>query len=191
MKVKIITGCFLAVISISLLAGCASTKKMKTLEADNVISAVEVLNGKEPQGEQILMMGAGVIGCETAFDLARKGKKVTLCARMDLPELDINMVDHHNREMLVKMIEEEENITIMRGAIPIRLEDNGVVVEQNKEEIKIEMDSFVFAGRLFPINDLSESLKEETNVINIGDCVEAGTIMDAVWGGFNAVSALE
>ena len=79
----------------------------------------------------------------------------------------------------------------MRGAIPIRLGDNGVVVEQNKEEIKIEMDSLIFAGRLFPINDLSESLKEETNVINIGDCVEAGTIMDAVWGGFNAVSALE
>jgi 2-enoate reductase len=160
-------------------------------EADNVMSAIEVLNGKVPQGEQVLMMGAGVIGCETAFDLARKGKKVTLCARMDLPELDINMVDHHNREMLVKMLEEEENITIMRGAIPLRLENNSVIVEQNKEEKKIGMDSLVFAGRLFPINDLSESLKEETNVINIGDCVEAGTIMDAVWGGFNAVSALE
>ena len=160
-------------------------------DADNVLSAIEVLNGKEPQGEQVLMMGAGVIGCETAFDLARKGKKVTLCARMDLPELDINMIDHHNREMLVKMIEEEKNITIMRATIPVRLENNSVIAEQNKEEIKIEMDSLVFAGRLFPINDLSESLKEETNVINIGDCVEAGTIMDAVWGGFNAVSDLE
>ena len=63
--------------------------------------------------------------------------------------------------------------------------------EEDKEEKKIEMDSLVFAGRLFPINDLSELFKEETNVINIGDCIEAGTIMDAVWGGFNAVSALE
>jgi len=110
---------------------------------------------------------------------------------MDLPELDINMVDHNNREMLIEMLEEEKNITIMRGIIPTRLENGNVIAEQNKEEVKIEMDSLVFAGRLFPLKDLGEALKEETPVINVGDCVEAGTIMDAVWGGFNAVSALE
>ena len=100
-------------------------------------------------------------------------------------------VEHHNREMLIELLEAEKNITIMRGVIPTKLENGGVIAEQNKEEITIAMDSLVFAGRLFPVNDLGEALKEETNVINVGDCVEAGTIMDAVWGGFNAVSALE
>lgn len=44
MKVKILTGCFLAVISISFLAGCASTKKLKTLEADNVKMSEEKID---------------------------------------------------------------------------------------------------------------------------------------------------
>ena len=29
------------------------------------------------------------------------------------------------------------------------------------------------------------------NVMSIGDCREPGTIMDAVWGGFNAVREIE
>jgi hypothetical protein len=29
------------------------------------------------------------------------------------------------------------------------------------------------------------------NIISIGDCVKSGTIMDAVWGAFQAVRELE
>jgi hypothetical protein len=53
------------------------------------------------------------------------------------------------------------------------------------------MDSLVFAGRLFPDNDLGKSLGDMPNSISIGDCVKSGTIMDAVWGGFQAVREIE
>ena len=71
-------------------------------DGSNVLTMIQLLNGMEPQGERILIMGAGVIGCETALYLASQGKKVTLCARQDSAELDTDIIDIHNREMLLE-----------------------------------------------------------------------------------------
>jgi len=158
---------------------------------DNVLTVIQVLNGMEPRGERILIMGAGVIGCETALYLASQGKKVTLCARQDSAELDTDIIDIHNREMLLKMIREEKNIMVLRGTIPLRLDGDGVVADQQGVEKKIPMDSLVFAGRLFPQNELNTSLENRPHVLSIGDCKAPGTIMEAVWGGFNAVREIE
>jgi hypothetical protein len=67
------------------------------------------------------------------------------------------------------------------------MEDGVVKVDQNGAEKKIPVDSVVFAGRMTSQNELYESLKNTENVTPIGDCVEPGRIMDAVWGGFNTV----
>jgi 2-enoate reductase len=161
------------------------------IDGNSVLSTVQLLNGIEPHGERILIMGAGVIGCETALYLARRGRQVTLCARQDSPELDTDIMDIHNREMLLRMIREEKNITVLRGTIPLRLDGDCVVANQLGVEKKIPMDSLVFSGRLFSQNELSKSLEKIPQVISIGDCKEPGTIMEAVWGGFNAVREAE
>jgi 2-enoate reductase len=156
----------------------------------NVLSVIQVLNGMEPKGEKILIMGGGVIGCETGVYLARAGRQVTICARQDLEELDMDTVDHNNRFMLLNIIK-DAGITVLRGAIPVRLEKDGAVVMQQGAEKQIAMDSLVFAGRLFPDNDLGKSLGDMSNSISIGDCVKSGSIMDAVWGGFQALREIE
>jgi len=159
-------------------------------EADNVLTAIQVLSGMELKGERILIMGGGVIGCETGVYLARQGKQVTICARRDVDDLDMDTVDHNNRIMLLEMIK-NANINVFRGTIPVRLESDGVVAEQKGVEKKILMDSLVFAGRLFPKNELSKSLKDRDNVLSVGDCVKPGTIMDAVWGAFKTIREIE
>jgi 2-enoate reductase len=161
------------------------------IEGNNVLTTIQVLSGVEPAGEKILIMGAGVTGCETALYLARRGKQVTLCAREDSAELDTNIMDIHNREMLLRMIRKEKNITVLRGTIPLRLDGAGVVADQLGTEKSIPMDSLVFAGRMFSQNGLSRSFADNPTVMSIGDCREPGTIMDAVWGGFNTVREIE
>jgi 2-enoate reductase len=160
------------------------------LGGENVLTAVQVLNGSDPHGERVLIMGGGVIGCETGVYLARQGRKVTLCARQDLEELDMDTVDHNNRFMLLAMIK-DAGITVLRGTIPVRLEQNAAVAVRNGMEQKIAMDSLVFAGRLFPRSELWQSFENMPNVTRIGDCVESGTIMDAVWGAFKAVREID
>ena len=81
---------------------------------------------------------------------------------------------------------------MLSNTVPVRLEGGDVVADQNGVEKKISMDSLVFAGRLVPENDLGTSLESTTsNVFSVGDCVEPGRIMDAVWGGFNTVREIE
>ena len=53
------------------------------------------------------------------------------------------------------------------------------------------MDSLVFAGRQFPIDELAKELEGESNVITIGDCKKTGRIMDAVWDAYDAVREIE
>ncbi len=161
------------------------------IDGNNVLTTIQVLNGMGPRGERILIMGAGIIGCETALYLAHRGRQVTLCARQDAAELDTDIVDIHNREMLLKMLREEKNITVLRGTIPLRLDSDGVVADQQGIEKKIPMDSLVFAGRLFSQNELSKAFENTPRVLSIGDCAGPGTIMEAVWGGFNAVREIE
>jgi 2-enoate reductase len=80
-----------------------------------------------------------------------------------------------------------EDITVLSKTVPVKLEDGVVKVNQNGAEKKIPVDSVVFAGRMTSQNELYDSLKDTENVTPIGDCVEPGRIMDAVWGGFNTV----
>ena len=159
-------------------------------DGSNVLTAIQVLSGTEPKGKNILIMGGGVIGCETGVYLARKGKQVTLCAREDSDELDMDTVDHNNRFMLLNIIR-DAGITVLRATIPVKLENGGVVADQKGVQKNIAMDSLVFAGRLFPDNALGKSLEDMPHIISIGDCVKSGTIMDAVWGGFQAVREIK
>jgi 2-enoate reductase len=157
---------------------------------DNVLTVVQVLNGMEPQGERILVMGGGVIGCETALYLARQGRQVSISTRRDADALAADLFDENNRDMLLMMIK-DAGITVLSDTVPVWLEGGHVVADQNGIEKKIPMDSLVFSGRLFPQNELSASFEGKSNVFSVGDCVEPGRIMDAVWGGFTTVREIE
>ena len=158
--------------------------------SDRVLTVIQVLNGVEPQGEKILVMGGGVIGCETALYLARQGKQVTISTRRDANALAEDLYDHNNHDVLLMMIKAAE-ITVLSETIPVRVENDGVVVEQSGAEKKIPVDSLVFAGRMIPENDLSRSLEKMSTVFSVGDCVKPERIMESVWGGFKAVREIE
>ena len=156
----------------------------------NVLSVIDVLRGRDVEADRVLMMGAGVIGCETALYLALQGKQVVLCARNDSDELDISMVDMHNRTMLLRLIR-HPNISIHRAAIPFSFENGMVLAECGPETLSIPAESLVFAGRMFPVDALSSALQGHPTIFSVGDCCASGSIMDAVWGAFEAIRTLE
>jgi 2-enoate reductase len=155
-----------------------------------LLTVIQVLNGLEPRGEKILVMGGGVIGCETALYLARQGKQVTISTRRDEASLAEDLYDHNNREVLLMMIK-AAGINVLSEAVPVRLENSNVIVDQKGVENKITVDNLVFAGRMIPGNGLSKSLENASNVFSVGDCVEPARIMEAVWGAFKTVREIE
>jgi 2-enoate reductase len=146
----------------------------------------------DPRGERILVMGGGVIGCETALYLARQGKQVTISTRRDESGLADDLYDHNNHDVFLLMLKAAE-ITVLPEAVPKKVGSDGVVIEQSGAEKKIPVDSLVFSGRMLPDNELSKGLENVTSptIFSVGDCVTPERIMDAVWAAFNTVREIE
>jgi len=157
-----------------------------------VLKATDLLTGKATiQGSEIVVMGGGLVGCETAMYLARKGETITLTTRRGADKLGGDIKDRSNRKMLQQMIR-DANIQVMEHTVPVRIERDQVIVEQDGKELSIPADSLVFAGRLIPRDGLRKELENAGEQYNnrffsVGDSVEVGSIMTAVWDSFNAV----
>jgi len=178
----------------------ATGAEMEALPFDStgtvkVLTAIDLLTGMATtRGDRVVVMGGGLVGCETAVYLARQGVRVTLTTRRGADELGGDIVDRSNRKMLNQMIA-DAGIQVMAHTVPVRTEDHGVVAECDEQQIVIPADSLVFAGRLLPRSGLQKELGEfyedaENKVFSAGDCVEVGSIMHAVWGSFNAVRTI-
>ncbi len=158
---------------------------------DRVLTAIQVLNGMEPQGEQVLVMGGGIMGTETAVYLANLGRQVVISTRREADQLAVELFDHNNHAMLMQMVE-AAGIDVLPGTVPVKIDSDGVVADQNGVEKKIRADSLVFAGPLQSVNELTKALGNTAgNIFSVGDCVKPDRIMDAVWGGFKAVREIE
>ncbi len=160
-------------------------------KTERVLTAIQVLSGMEPQGQKVLVMGGGIMGTETALYLTRMGKQVTISTRRDADDLAMELFDHNNHAMLMNMVQDAK-IDVLPNTVPLRLNHDGVVAEQDGSEKKIQADSIVFAGPLQSLNDLSKALENSSGtVFSIGDCVKPDRIMDAVWSGFKTVREIE
>ncbi|HJP39553.1 MAG TPA: FAD-dependent oxidoreductase [Gammaproteobacteria bacterium] len=167
----------------------ASTATVKVLTAIDLLNDAAVI-----EGDRVVVMGGGLVGCETAVYLAQSGLQVTLTTRRSAEKLGGDIADRSNREMLIQMIA-DENIQVMDLTVPVGTAEQSVVVERDGQESSISTDNLVFAGRLMPCDGLMKELEafyanNAGSVFSAGDCVKVGSIMHAVWGSFNAVRTL-
>src|SRR5208283_1840028 len=55
--------------------GCQSVPKIPGIDCHNVVFAEDVLSGKTV-GQKVIIIGGGLVGCETAEYLVHKGKTI-------------------------------------------------------------------------------------------------------------------
>jgi len=129
----------------------------------------------------VVIVGGGMVGCELAVYLAQKGGKFTIIEM--LPRVLDDMVwVHANREMLLKMLE-ENGIAILTNTTLEEVTESGVrVADKNLNKREIPADTVIIATGLASQDNLYEALLEKVDeVYRIGDCVAPGKIIDAVW----------
>jgi len=171
------------------------TLPFESTETVKVMTAIDLLTGAaETEGDRIIVMGGGLVGCETAVHLAQRGAQVTLTTRRGRDKLGGDISDRSNRKMLVQMIA-DAGIQVMGHTVPVRTGNGCVVARCNERDIIIPADNLVFAGRLLPRDGLRRELEayyrnHPGHVFSAGDCVKVGSIMNAVWDSFNAVRTI-
>ncbi|QYK60377.1 FAD-dependent oxidoreductase [Paenibacillus sp. S25] len=163
----------------------SSPKTFSIGTSTKVYSAEEVLLGKKDPGASTVIVGGGLVGCETALWLADQGKKVTL---VEVQE-DILTVGgplcHANEDMLRDLVAYKD-IHLLTNAKIVDANDQEFVL-QNKdgEETILSADSAILAVGYTPQQSLYEDIQNEVSESYlIGDAKQVQNIMYAVWDAY-------
>ena len=147
-----------------------------------VVTAVDLLLGKQEAGKSVVVVGGGLIGCETALYLAQKGKKLTIVEMLDGVMLDMYSA---NRMHLLKLLADAD-VNILTETKCLEIRDNGITIaDKYGKRSTLEADTVVLAVGLKSNERLLEALKDKIpEVYAIGDCVEPRKVINAIWEGF-------
>ncbi|MGL6200953.1 MAG: FAD-dependent oxidoreductase [Lachnospiraceae bacterium] len=153
------------------------------MDKENVIVINNYYLEKEKCGETVVVIGGGLAGCEGAIHMAQEGKTVKLIEMR--PELapDANV---RHRPLLLKELENlVEVYTELRAS---KVTGKGVVcVNKEGEEVLIEGETVICAAGQRPNRThVEELLDAAPYIVEIGDCVKASTITNAVYQGYHA-----
>ena len=151
----------------------------------NVVSAWDALEGKCNTGNNILVIGGGAVGCETADFLAHPyDDRSPNVKRVTVVELTENiLVEDYtsNRSLLVRRMQ-EKGISIMTGVRVEEILEDGIRYSKNGEEGVLQgFDTIVSALGTQSNNDLTEVLGSlDIAVYTIGDAGKPGKMLQAI-----------
>lgn len=148
------------------------------INESGLIHAVDLLDGKASCGKNVLVVGGGMVGCETADFLGELGHKVTVIELRD--EVGADVISEH-RKLLMRNFEEYKIKTITEAKVSGFFEGGVSYILADGSEHRVEgFDSVVLAMGARNYDPLSEDVKKvvkETYVV--GDATRARRALDA------------
>lgn len=151
-------------------------------DSDKCTDAVKVLLGEKKTGQNVVMVGGGLVGCETALWLAQQGRNVTVVEA--LPDIlsSGKPVPHMNRIMLIDLMTQAGVKSITSSSLLEINEEGAVIIDNRFRKQTVKADTVVMAIGFNANNQLFRELYGEVgNVYNVGDSEAASNIMDAIW----------
>lgn len=173
----------------SVIIATGSTPKVFSLgDDDKVFTAADVLLGNKDAGNTTVIVGGGLVGCELALDLAKKGKKVTIVEALRKILALNGPLCSANSEMLEKLV--PFNGIKVKTNSKVKTYKEGVLeVETESGLEKIECDSVILSVGYKEENSLYNELKFEIPEIHLlGDARKVSNIMYAIWDAYEVAN---
>jgi len=156
--------------------------EMPGVNNPNVVIAQDVLAGKEV-GQNVVIIGGGMVGCETGHFLVEKGKNVTIVEMLKRMANDMSPMV---RRRLLDGLRAKEVAMITSTTCEEIIENNVVVTTEEKKE-EIPADSIILAVGYQPDNTLYQALEGKVpEVYCIGDAAKPQRIREAINDGYRA-----
>ncbi|MBF8984024.1 FAD-dependent oxidoreductase [Lutibacter sp. B2] len=163
-----------------------SSPKMLNLHDNThkVYTAQDILLGNHSPGNSTVIIGGGLVGCETALWLAQQGKKVTIVETLDNILSTGPALCHANSEMLRDLLK-FHNVKIKTSSSITGVNDKGAVIKsENKEEI-VPADSIILAIGYNSEKQLYYKLRDNSKEMYLlGDARQVQNIMNAIWDAY-------
>ena len=158
-----------------IIATGAVPKNLPLKGVENSIEAIEYLLGTKQVGDNVVVIGGGLTGCEVAYDLILKGKNPTI-----IESLGDLMVSKSlclaNSSYLRDYFKYKKTPVYLESKV-IEIDKDKVIIEKDGKQITIKTDSTIRAVGYRP-NPLTKSSK---HVHVIGDAEKVGNLRTVIW----------
>jgi 2-enoate reductase len=157
---------------------------------NKVFAAEELLFAPEKAGSDVVIVGGGLVGCETGLWLRRMGKNVTIIeAAPQILGGGANMC-FANYDMLKDLLVFEK-IAVFCSAKVAAVDEASVTVQSDEGEKKIKADTVMVSVGYRPNTALYDELRGCGKAIyNVGDSRHVQNIMHAIWDAFEVAREL-
>ncbi|MFC1964146.1 FAD-dependent oxidoreductase [Chloroflexota bacterium] len=150
----------------------------------NVAIALDVLSGKKGTGQNVVVVGGGLIGCETAEFLHQQGKQVTILEM--LPSIGADIGPRSRWVVIDRLV--AAGIRMETGAKVEEITQKGVWISRRGRSWEFfTADSVIIAAGMVPFDKISGELEGKVAQIHrVGDCNKARRVKEAIEEGFLA-----
>lgn len=155
----------------------------------NCVKAADILLGKAICGEKVLLIGGGMVGCETAAFLGERQFDVTILEQRE--ELGDGLRPEHRKE--IESLFHTYGIKAITGAAVRQFTSDGAIYRTKAGEDKVltGFDTIVLATGAKSRTDLLETAQEYGKAYYvIGDAVTPRCALDAIREGYNIAEKL-
>ena len=158
---------------------------------DTAVTSLDAINDPTKIGNKVVIIGGGLVGCEIALDEANQGKDVTVVEAMDaIMAAGGKPAPYPNRQMIGDLFE-NKNIKVMLSTKLVEIKDGKAIVENSEGQKELEADTIISAMGFKPTANLKDTFASlGLPIYEIGDATGAGTIMKAVWDGYDLANSL-
>jgi len=177
--------------TVILASGSRSTllRNVEGVEQDNVISSLDALCTERSCGNKVVVIGGGLVGCETALTFAMQGAEVTILEY--LPGILATGQEARNNMLALKALLQTNKINVVCGAEVKSVTQGGVMYLKEGKECVSPCDTVIMAVGFTPNNELEKELNAlGVDVRVAGDALGPRKIINAVREGLFAALAI-
>jgi 2,4-dienoyl-CoA reductase-like NADH-dependent reductase (Old Yellow Enzyme family)/thioredoxin reductase len=154
------------------------------INSPKVVQANHLSDAGIAVGKRVVILGGGLVGCESAVHLAQQGKDVTLVEMMKEVAVDANVRQRPILLDLFAKLQVKVN-TKMKG---VRITAEGLVcTDETGKETLFEADTVVSAVGQRPLREVVDGLLDAApEVVQVGDCIKPQKVTEALYRGYHA-----
>ena len=160
----------------------------KFIGEDKAIFADEALFNQSSVGKRVIVIGGGLVGCETAMTLKENdpGRDVTIVEM--LGEVALNLEGFNAKPAILWRLA-EDGVKILTSHKVMEIGDGGIVAENDQgKRVELPADTVIIALGLQARTEEAEQFSDlGAKTVKIGDCVQARRIFDCYEEAWRAV----
>ena len=161
----------------------ATRRNLNVDGGEKAIDAIEYLRGEKEVGNNVVIIGGGLTGCEIAYDAVLNGKKPVIIEAQQYI-LNMPLLCAANSNMLKEIIRYYE-IPVYTSAKVVKITDNEVVIEKDGEQQIIVADTVIKS-----IGYNNRGVENKANFHVIGDALKLGNLKDVIWDAYDLANTL-